>query len=400
MVNQSTDVYLRIPFNVVDPAELDSLALRMNYDDGFVAYLNGTELARRNAPSGAVPANSASATDRPRSEAEFTESINLSPFLSDLNAGQNVLAIHGLNDSIGSDEFLLRAELSEISVTVGDLLYFPTPTPRDFNPSTGVEGFLTEEISYSQPHGIYTDPFSLTLTAATAGTTIRYTLDGSEPTSTNGIDYTSPITIDATTTIRARAFKTDFDPSFVETRTYLFLDDVLDQRASTATAAGFPAGPINGQVLDYGMDPDIVNSGVWGPQMVDALTQIPSMSIVMDIDDLLGSSDGIYVNAHSHGKAWERPASLEMIHPDGSEGFAVNAGLRIRGGFSRSSNNPKHAFRLFFRDEYGDAKLEYPLFGSEGAETFDKLDLRTAQNYSWSFRGNGKNSFIARHLFS
>ena len=35
------------------------------YDDGFVAYLNGTEVARRNAPAGAVPGNSAASSDRP-----------------------------------------------------------------------------------------------------------------------------------------------------------------------------------------------------------------------------------------------------------------------------------------------------------------------------------------------
>ena len=83
------------------------------------------------------------------------------------------------------------------------------------------------------------------------------------------------------------------------------------------------------------------------------LTAIPSMSIVMDIDDLLDRSTGIYTHARNHGRAWERPISLELINPDGSDGFHVNAGLRIRGGFSRSGNNPKHAFRLFFREEYG-----------------------------------------------
>ena len=110
------------------------------------------------------------------------------------------------------------------------------------------------------------------------------------------------------------------------------------------------------------MDPDIVNSNTWGPQLNEALTQIPSMSVVMDVDDLLSSNRGIFVNAGSHGKEWERPASLELINPDGTEGFQVNAGIRIRGGFSRSGGNPKHAFRLFFREEYGPARLQYPVF--------------------------------------
>ncbi|HEY3395313.1 MAG TPA: CotH kinase family protein, partial [Lacipirellulaceae bacterium] len=95
----------------------------------------------------------------------------------------------------------------------------------------------------------------------------------------------------------------------------------------------------------------------------------------------------------NRGNSWERPATVELIHPDGTPGFEVNAGLRIRGGYSRSGDNPKHAFRFFFRGDYGDSKLEYPLFGDEGVDEFDVLDLRTSQNYSWSFHGDHQNTF-------
>jgi len=46
----NASVYTRFQFTVADPAVFNSLTLRMKYDDGFVAYLNGTEIARRNAP--------------------------------------------------------------------------------------------------------------------------------------------------------------------------------------------------------------------------------------------------------------------------------------------------------------------------------------------------------------
>ncbi|MBN2842874.1 MAG: CotH kinase family protein, partial [Sedimentisphaerales bacterium] len=69
------------------------------------------------------------------------------------------------------------------------------------------------------------------------------------------------------------------------------------------------------------------------------------------------------------------------------DGFQVNCGVRLRGGYSRSSSNPKHALRFFFRSMYGDAKLKYPLFGDEGTDEFDKIDLRTAANYSWHYDG-------------
>jgi len=399
MLDKSTDIFMRVPFNVVDPASLETLTLRMNYDDGFVAFLNGTEVARRNAPDGVVPANATATIDRSRLDSSFAEFIDVTPFLDQLTTGENVLAIHALNDSIDSGEFLMRAELAEVSVSNGDLLYFPEPTPRDFNPSTGVVGFLTNEVSFSMPHGFKEEAFPLAMTAETEGTTIRFTTDGSEPGS-NSTVYSGPITIDSTTTVRARAFKDGLDSSFVETASYLFISDIVEQDRASAVEAGFPnTTSRNGQSIDYGMDPDIVDSATWGSQMEAALKKIPTMSVVLDGDDMFGSSQGIYVNAGSHGKEWERPASLELINPDGTDGFQVDMGIRVRGGFSRSGGNPKHAFRLFFRDEYGDAKLEYPLFQEEGADEFDKIDLRTTQNYSWSFQGNQNNAFV-RDVFS
>jgi len=119
----------------------------------------------------------------------------------------------------------------------------------------------------------------------------------------------------------------------------------------------------------------------------------------MDLNDLFGFESGIYSNASRHGRDWERPCSLELIHPSGKTGFQVNCGVRLRGGFSRSSSNPKHALRFLFRKTYGAGKLQYPLFGDSGAKEFDNVDLRTSQNYSWSFGGDPRAVFL-RDQFS
>jgi hypothetical protein len=103
-------------------------------------------------------------------------------------------------------------------------------------------------------------------------------------------------------------------------------------------------------------------------------------------------------NLSNDGADWERECSVELINPSGAEGFNVNAGLRIRGGWSRHNNYPKHAFRLFFKEEYGDSKLYYPLFEDEGIDRFDKVDLRCEQNYSWANYEGEHNTFI-REVF-
>ena len=201
----------------------------MRYDDGYVAYLNGVEVARRNAPSPAVY-NSTATTDRRDSDGLLVEDVDISQHIGLLkSSGTNLLAVHALNDVANSGEFLMVAELAEITVNESTPVYFLQPTPGSFNSTPGVQGFLIDEIQLSHPHGFYENSFQLAISAKTAGTTIRYTLNGTEPTATNGTVYTGPLTINKTSTVRARAFKTGMDPSNVETATYLFLDDVVLQ---------------------------------------------------------------------------------------------------------------------------------------------------------------------------
>ena len=275
---------------------------------------------------------------------------------------------------------------------LGRPVYIRRPTPLREN-STDVFGEFVADTRFNQDRGFYTEPFYVTVTCATPEATIRYSTDGSKPTATTGTEYTGPIRISQTTVLRAAAFKDDLEPSNTDTQTYLFLDDVLTQAPNGAPPPDWPSS-WGANIRDYGMDPDIVNSPRWGPQVKEALTSLPSFSIVIPLPDLFDSSRGIYANPGNDGMGAERECSVELLHPDGTEGFHINCGLRIRGGFSRSTSNPKHAFRLLFRDRYGAPKLNYPLFGDDGTDTFDGIDLRTFQNYSWSFQGDNRGIFV------
>lgn len=279
----------------------------------------------------------------------------------------------------------------------GEPRYFTTPTPAAANNTPAAPGYVSTP-RFSVSRGFYDLPFTVTLSSETAGASVRYSTNGIPPTATTGLPYTGPIQIGRTTPLTARAFKDGLVPSHSETHTYFFLDDVIRQSPTGAPPPGWPAS-WGANTVDYGMDPDIVNHAQYGPQVIPALKALPTFSIVMNLNDLFNSSTGIYANPGQDGRDWERPCSIEFIQPDGSDGFHINGGIRIRGGFSRSTGNPKHALRLFFREEYGEPQLEYPMYGPGAADEFENLDLRTFQNYSWSFQGDPNGVFL-RDMFS
>jgi len=109
-------VYLRHTFVLASPADFDAIILSVDYDDGFVAYLNGTEIARANV-SGTSPAfNSPASADH---EAGSPEEFDLSSQRSLLRTGNNVLAIelHNINLT-SSDATLIPALLGRRNLPV------------------------------------------------------------------------------------------------------------------------------------------------------------------------------------------------------------------------------------------------------------------------------------------
>ncbi len=101
-------VFLRKTFEVSVPIDFDSLILRVDFDDGFVAYLNGTEVARTNV-AGANPAHNAAASGS--HEAGSPVDFNLSAHRSLLRPGQNILAVQLHNASLTSSDASINPSL-------------------------------------------------------------------------------------------------------------------------------------------------------------------------------------------------------------------------------------------------------------------------------------------------
>lgn len=260
---------------------------------------------------------------------------------------------------------------------------------------------------FSQPHGLYDGGTVSVTISPTQGGTIRYTTDCSTPTAQSQL-YTAPLTLSQTTIVRAvEVVGSQLSP--VATASYIFTGSVLSQSDSPA---GYPMEwgsycQIWGTAqADYGMDPEMTGHATLRPKIVAGLKSLPVLSIVTDRDNLFGHENdanrgGIYIFTgppvgDPTGHGWTRQASVEMFGSaeDGeastADGFSATCGLRLHGGHGRlAEKNPKHSFRVIFKEEYGQKSLKFPLFGPGGPKKIDRFVLRCHFGNSWQHWDDG-----------
>ncbi len=116
---------------------------------------------------------------------------------------------------------------------VHDIDYITDLGTHYFNPNAGQSAATP---TFNPPAGAYATAQNVVISSTTAGATVRYTLDGSNPTSTSTL-YTTPINVAANTTIKAIAFADGLDPSYIATASYVFpvmVSNIAALRAANA----------------------------------------------------------------------------------------------------------------------------------------------------------------------
>ena len=321
----------------------------------------------------------ASGSNTPDSAGNLHTNFNLS-------ANGEYLALIAPNGTTIVQEFSPTYPPQKTDASYTSQGFLPFPTPGFENTGITRQGYV-RDTTFDVDRGHYEEPFELTIETTTPNSEIYYTIDGTRPNPENGNLYKGPITISTTTILRAAGFRNNFIPTNIDTQSYIFLKDVINQ----------PNNPPNttprwaGRIADYEMDPQIVTNPRYADKIIPALQKFPSLSLTIAPDDFYGPN-GIYQNPQSEGSLWERPVSAELISHDKSEdGFQINAGLRVQGGSSRNPDTPKHSMSLRFRTQYGAGKLRYPLYrdapnGRKAAGKFDTLQLRSNYNYGFSHR--------------
>ena len=250
--------------------------------------------------------------------------------------------------------------------------FLSSPTPGLENSGTEATEILSK-VSFNARRGLYEVPFQLNLSSDDVGVSIRYTLDGSEPSEDNGLLYSGPIPIGETRIVRAAAFREGALASDVRTESYLF-------------ESGLPLGDLPIFSLST------ANSNIVGPT---GILGIGGGEYVPRGSEFVWSAvnEGDYHNPTQRGRAWERPVSVEFFEPAG-ESFQTDGGIRVHGSvFARPKlrEDSKFGFRLYFRSAYDGEALTYPVIPESDDRVMDRIVLRSGHNDS-------KNPFISDEL--
>ncbi len=277
-------------------------------------------------------------------------------------------------------------------------VYFDVATPGTNNsgslyPAQVASPLFKDNANADLPGGIYkVSSLTLQLVAATPGSTVRYTLNGSEPTLQNGTVYSTPLTLtqasDKTgTVVRARAFLPGSLASEVATHTYLL--------RQAAALTNVPA-------LIFTADP---GRDLYKPRGILAIvggTYVLTSS--GSIWQATGAAD--YNQTEGDGYPFERAVHLEYFFPPGY--YPTNQapvrdeiGLRVSGsdyqrprmtmqGVATDSPwNPwnsfeKPSFNIHFNGDYGSDPIKYPFFTNYPVRTFQHLRLRAGKNDNYN----------------
>lgn len=405
--NGTLSVYLRKSFNLTNVADIISLILDIDYDDAFVAYINGVEVARANIDGVPPPYNASTNQDH---EAQMynggsPDRFLVSDFSSILVDGTNVLAIQAHNVSSFSSDFTIIPFLSAIYSTANSsgvnppeilnltdnntlhtnfkisttsetlslsdqngtlvdqllveglppntsigvsnfsntIVSYVNTTPDAQNDDEEFTGTIQNEVIFSENGGLKTQPVSLSLSGNQIGQVIRYTIDGSTPNEQSPV-YGGTINISENTSVRARIFASNYLPSKTGTESYIIgANHDIDVMLLSVNPDDFFDD-------DYGIY-------VFGPEGTY-------------------STDMPYFGAN-FWEDWERPIHFSFYEHDGNASVQFNAGVKIFGGWSRGQNGQR-SLSFFARGQYGDSKFEHSFFDNITYNEFEAFTLRNS----------------------
>lgn len=408
-ISQTPSVFVRKSIYIEDPTIVIKAVFNLDYDDGYVAYLNGQEISRRNMGEPGSPVVYYQ-TASELHEAEiygggFPESIWIDLNEYPLIAGNNVLAIEVHNYNINSSDLscipFLTFGYNIIQENVRD------PHPDIHLPSFSLH--TNFKISSTGENLILSDATGLMVDSVYTGVIHRdislgRLLEGdtwgifSVPTpggSNNTPSYLG--TLLPPVFSQLSGFFTNGQTIYINLTSEVPSAEIrftLDgtEPASSSFLYEYPI-PISSNTV---VRAKVFLSG-WYESKIQSKTYIfeetspetvPVVFLSTDPVNLFDEDIGIYEmgpNASSDfphfgsnfWQDWERPIHFEILENDGT-GYNANAGVKIFGGWSRGY--PQKSMAIFARAQYGPTEFDYPIFPNHNVETYEAFVLRNSGN--------------------
>jgi hypothetical protein len=406
-------VYIRKLFNIPDTSVISMVLLHVDFDDAFVAYLNGTEIARANI---GWPGKIDDWTDNSYDVHTAQMFLGLPPdefridmdlFRSVIKQGENVLALTGFNAwnnhgnfslipyfSVGISDssshfqavpewfgdkpvylhpgFKLSSSgegvyLSDPQLNLSDMLEFPSML---VDHSFG----RTEDNSVSLGFFKTPTPGASNNQSASASGYAKTPLFDTEAGFYNGVQSIGFINYQPGDTIRYT-----LDGSQVTDSSLLWLNPVMIDSTRVMRARVFKSGLLPGK--------ENINT-----YFINDTSTLSVVSISLNPHDLWDWEEGIYVMGPNAQTAfpffdanfwqdWAKESHVEYFDEQKNLGFELGADLKIHGGHSRGF--PMKSLRVITKGKYDPTEIDYQLYPGKDIHTFNKFVLRNSgQDYN------------------
>jgi hypothetical protein len=414
-IGATNSVYFFKTFTIVDTSDIINAILHMDYDDGFVAYLNGIEIARNNIGTiGTYPGFNENAPANHEAlmfAGGDPEQFMIDPIIlkSIITNGTNVLAIQVHNQSIFSSDLSGRAFLS---FGIGSTSTYFGPTPSFFNviPSSiahtnfkisnsGETIYLTDGVNYSD--SIYCPALTLnnSLARQTSGaanwcltTTPTPNLFNSCPVCYSGYIVNPIVSLAAGHYPTAQTVSISLAPSTSGTIYYSIDGDDPDNTELLYTGPiSIPTTTIIRTRVFPSVSTSLPSQIITRTYIINQNFDLPVFSIATDSVNLWDASYGIYVLGYGADSAnypyfgsnfwqnWERPMHVEYFHKDKQLKYNFNGGIKIHGGWSRAQ--PQKSFRLLAKTKYDVNDMAFPMITDKPfISKYKAINLRNGGN--------------------
>ena len=266
-----------------------------------------------------------------------------------------------------------------------EMIIFEGSTPGATNMEGTAYTPLEDSIYFSVEQGLHESSFDLELTNLNPDSKIYYTLDGSDPDTTDHL-YQEPLFIQQNDTPNNISTIPTTDPGALHPYDWLPPGGFVF-KGSVIKARSFQEGQTTSPVS--------VASYFVHENIKDKFNKLPIISIVTDSLHFFDEETGIYVpgimadqnadtswwgygNFYGSGKNWEKPAHMSLFEGDGSLSITQNIGIRMHGFSTRSL--PMKSLRLYARNQYGKDQFDYAFFPGTEVTRYKRILLRQGGN--------------------